>query len=66
MLDPLFAAFGMDRLAYALPLLVAVSMVYAATRHEYIGPILSHAARFAGWVCVFMLLIVLVLYLIAG
>jgi hypothetical protein len=29
---------------------VIISLVYAATRHEESGHILSHAARFGGWV----------------
>lgn len=42
------------RLWYALPLLVSVSLVYAATRHEEVGPILSHAWRFALGIVLFM------------
>lgn len=42
------------RLWYALPLLVAVSLVYSATRHEEVGPILNHAWRFALWTLVFV------------
>ncbi|MCO6046093.1 hypothetical protein NG895_19510 [Aeoliella sp. ICT_H6.2] len=43
-----------ERLWYALPLLVSVSLVYAATRHEEVPDILSHAWRFALWIVVFM------------
>ncbi|MAT70560.1 MAG: hypothetical protein CMJ58_13665 [Planctomycetaceae bacterium] len=39
---------------YAAPLIVVVSLVCAATRHEFMQPILSHAARFAVWIVVFM------------
>lgn len=39
---------------YSLPLIVSVSLVCAATRHELIGPILNHAVRFALWILVFM------------
>ena len=39
---------------YALPLITSVSLVCAATRHEQISPILSHAIRFALWIAVFM------------
>ncbi|MCC7475438.1 MAG: hypothetical protein IT425_08590 [Pirellulales bacterium] len=42
------------RLWYALPLIVSVSLVCAATRHEEMNAILSHAARFALWIFVFM------------
>lgn len=43
-----------ERLWYALPLVVSVSLVYAATRHEEVGPILAHAWQFALWIIVFM------------
>ncbi len=39
---------------YALPLIVSVSLVCAATRHEQISPILNHAVRFGIWIAVFM------------
>jgi hypothetical protein len=42
---------------YALPLVVVVSLVYSATRHEQLGPILVHAVRFAGWIVGFMALV---------
>ena len=50
---------------YALPLVVAVSLVYAATRHEKLGPILVHAARIAAWIIGFMALIFVVLLLVS-
>jgi hypothetical protein len=39
---------------YMVPLIVSVSLVYAATRHEYIVPILKHAVRFGMWISLFM------------
>jgi hypothetical protein len=45
---------GTVMLWYALPLIVSVSLVCAATRHELIRPILHHAVRFGAWVLVFM------------
>ena len=39
---------------YALPLIVSVTLVTAATRHELIGPIFQHALRFACWIIAFM------------
>ena len=39
---------------YALPLIVSVSLVCAATRHEEISVILNHAIRFGLWIIVFM------------
>lgn len=61
----LFAdAVGIAQLWYALPLLVSVSLVYAATRHEEMAPILQHAVRFAIWVIIFMVVVLgLVLWL---
>ena len=49
------------RLWYALPLIVAISLVYAATRHEFMGPILHHAWRIAVWIMGFMLIVFVVL-----
>lgn len=42
---------------YALPLIVAISLVHAATRHELMRPIAGHAFRFAVWIIVFMLVL---------
>ena len=50
-LAPLLAVIN---LWYAVPLIVSVSLVCAATRHEEITPILNHAVRFGLWVLVFM------------
>jgi len=36
-----------NQLWYAAPLIVSLSLVYAATRHELLEPILIHAIRFA-------------------
>ena len=56
-----WANIGTARLWYALPLIVSISLVYAATRHEEIGPILVHAGRFAVWIIGFMLIVLVVL-----
>ena len=50
---------------YALPLILAVSLVYSATRHEQVGPILSHALRIGIWIVGFMAIIFVVLWLIS-
>ena len=45
---PTFFLFAtVVRLWYLLPLVVSVSLVYGATRHERMAPILEHAIRFA-------------------
>jgi hypothetical protein len=40
-----------------------VSLVCAATRHEDMGPIMSHAVRFGGWIVVFMVVVMAALWL---
>ena len=52
---PLFAETFFQRLWhanlwYALPLIIAVSLVYPATRHEEMRDILPHALRFGLWI----------------
>ena len=59
------AALPHNRLLYALPLVVAVSLVYGATRHELMKPILQHALRAATWIVGFMAIIFLVLLLVS-
>ena len=60
--SPLLAAI---HFLYAFPLIIAVSLVYAATRHEQSGPILLHAARIGIWILGFMAVILAVLQLIS-
>ena len=55
-----------NRLWYTLPLIVSVSLVYAATRHEEMGPILRHAGRTMAWIVGFMAVVFVILYLISG
>ena len=50
---------------FALPLIVSVSLVYAATRHEDVREILSHSLRVAIWIAGFMVLIFGILFLIS-
>ncbi len=57
----LAATMTVNQLWYALPLIVAVSLVYAATRHEEMGPILSHAVRLGAWIVGIMAVIFVVL-----
>ena len=60
---PLASLWDM-KIWYALPLVVAVSLVYAATRHEDMRPIFFHAARFATMIVAFMAVIFAALYAI--
>jgi hypothetical protein len=52
-------------LPYLAPLVVVVSLVYGATRHELMVPILWHALRAAGWILGFMAMIFVVLFLLS-
>ena len=55
-----------NQMWFALPLLVAVSLVYAATRHEEPGLILSHAARLGTSITIFMAVVFAILYVIGA
>lgn len=48
---------------YAVPLAVAISLVYGATRHEEIPGILEHSWKAAVWVGLFMAGIAAVVWL---
>ena len=60
----LFASLLTSRLWFAVPLIVAISLVYAATRHELPGPIVRHAVHTVIWVVGFMVIVGLVLFLL--
>ena len=49
-------AVHINDLWYALPLIVAVSLVYSATRHELPQPIAAGAIRMAAWISGFMVI----------
>ena len=57
----LLAAAGINQLWYMAPLIVAISLVYGATRHEHFVPILQNSLRAAWWIISFMGLIFLAL-----
>ncbi len=66
MLPILFAAH-VAQIWYSLPLVVAISLVYAATRHEHMVPILQHALRFGLWIMGFMAVVfALLVWLTSG
>ncbi|PQO35845.1 hypothetical protein C5Y96_08790 [Blastopirellula marina] len=56
---------GARMLLYAFPLIVVVSLVYGATRHELWPAILKHAWDTAVWILGFMG-VVFVVILLAG
>jgi cytochrome c oxidase assembly factor CtaG len=50
----------------AVVAIAAVSLVYAATRHERMTPILIHAGRVALWIAGFMLAVFVVMQFIGS
>lgn len=55
-------AVHINDLWYALPLIVAVSLVYSATRHELPQPIAAGAIRMAAWIGGFMVVGFVILF----
>ena len=63
---PLFwAEAQVNSLWYAVPLIIAISFVYSATRHERMGPILARGLRFGVMVTGFMGAIIFLLWLLS-
>lgn len=61
----IFAALGLHLFWYALPLVIVVSLVYAATRHEAMVPIVKHAFGCGAWIVGLMALALVVLFVIS-
>jgi hypothetical protein len=64
MFNPLLAIdsrFWQMDLWYSVPAIIAISLVYAATRHERMRPLLIHAGRVAIWIVGFMIAVFVVL-----
>lgn len=60
-LPVLWASWTDSQLWFSVPLIVAISLVYGATRHELMVPILQHAWQTAKWIVGFMLVIAVIL-----
>ncbi|MBM4002876.1 MAG: hypothetical protein FJ295_06240 [Planctomycetes bacterium] len=60
-MEMLAVAITKNQLWHLLPLVVAVSLVYGATRHEYVVPILVNAFRFGLWMLGFVAVLFVVL-----
>ena len=54
LIPQLLLPLAIVNLWHAAPLIVSVSLVCAATRHELMAPIIRHAIRFSIWVMIFM------------
>lgn len=59
--DTLWITIWSNDLWYAMPLVIAVSLVYAATRHEAIEAVIPHAVRAGTWILGFMIAVFLFL-----
>ena len=64
MLELLLAAVNINDMWYALPLVVAISVVYAATRHEHLGAILLRSLRVASMLVMLMVVLFVLLVLL--
>ena len=49
---------------YAVPLILAISLVYGATRHEFLSEIFAHAVRSVVWIVGFMLVIFAIIWVV--
>ncbi len=47
---------------YSLPLIVVVSIVFGATRHEYLREIIYHATKSFAWLMFFMFVIFILVW----
>jgi len=62
--EPLLAS-STGLLWHCIPIVFAISLVYGATRHELLTPILWHAYHTAVWIIGFMLIIVAILAVVS-
>jgi hypothetical protein len=65
-MDNLLLLANVTHMAYALPLIVVISLVYSATRHEAMNAILAHAVRLGAMITGFMAVIMVALALLAS
>lgn len=56
---------AISQLWYVIPLVVSISLVYGATRHERMWPILEHSLRFAIWILGFLGVLFVILCLVS-
>jgi len=65
MADFLPAAVAHNQLWHLIPLIIAISLVYGATRHELLAPILANAVRFGIWMIGFIAVVFAILFWVA-
>lgn len=61
-MELLLASIVKNQLWHLFPLVVTISLVYGATRHELPGPILGNAFRFGIWMLGFVAVIFAILF----
>ena len=61
----LWAAISHKQLWHLLPMVIVVSLVYGATRHEGWPDILDHALRFGVWILGFLSVIFAILLVVS-
>jgi hypothetical protein len=64
-MSPFLLYAAISQFWFAVPLIVVVSLVYSATRHELMRPILAHAGRTAVWISGFMVVVFVLLSLLS-
>ena len=57
-----FLSLVTPQLWYAVPLVLAVSLVWGATRHERLREIVAHTIRSLVWVLTFVSIVFVVIY----
>jgi hypothetical protein len=62
---PALIAYSSNFLWHAIPIIVAISLVYGATRHELMEPILHSAYRTTLWILGFVAVIAAILMIIS-
>jgi len=65
MFPSLFASLTDSELWLVVPLVIVISLVYGATRHELIGPILQQAFKAGVWIVGFMSIIFVLFFVIS-
>lgn len=61
----LIAALPFSQVWYLVPLIVSICLVYGATRHELMQPILINAVKFGIWILGFMAVLFVLLCLMS-
>jgi hypothetical protein len=58
----IIASIWLAQIWYAVPLMIVISLVYGATRHEYLKEIIRHSISAFAWLLVFLGVIFLLVW----